>query len=415
MNTGNLVTHGIEADRGFDRDWLTVAASAVGMMFSAGAVMLYTFGVFMGPISHEFGWSRGQISGAITLSQVMVVLATLMWGTLLDRFGPRRVILTSVAGLGLALFSYSRLKAPLWHLYLIFGIFPWLGGGVSPVGYSGILVRRFQRRLGLALGLTLMGVGLGGAILPYLAQRVIGTLGWRSAYVAIAATAVAVGLPTVWIATRNTRGPVVRDTSVPAVPLLPILRTRTFLLICATFFLLGLAGTGVLSQLIPMIVDGGLSPVAAAKIAGLVGVSTVVSRGVTGWLLDRVNARFMLAAAALLAAGSCLLLLRNGTSMSYSVVAVLLGLVGGAENDFLAFLIRKYFGAAAFGRLFAVAFAAFALGPGPLVIGFSFDRFHTYHPGLLFFAALSAVAALAALALPRDASHDALVPLEQAA
>ncbi len=415
MNTGGLVTHGMEADQQFDRDWLTVAASAVGMMFSAGAVMLYTFGVFMGPISHEFGWSRGQISGAITLTQVMVVLATLMWGTLLDRFGPRRVILTSVAGLGLALFSYSRLTAPLWHLYFIFGLFPWLGGGVSPVGYNGILVRRFSRRLGLALGLSLMGVGLGGAILPYLAQRIIGSLGWRSAYVAMAVTAVAVGVPSVWIATRNTRGPVVRDASVPGVPLLPILRTRAFLLICATFFLLGLTGTGVLSQLVPMIVDGGLSPVAAAKIAGLVGVSTVVSRGVAGWLLDRVNVRFMLAAAALLAAGSCLLLLRNGTSMSYSVVAVLLGLIGGAESDFLAFLIRKYFGAAAFGRLFAVAFAAFALGPGPLVIGFSFDRFHTYHPGLLFFAALSVVAALAALALPRDASYEALVPLEQAA
>ena len=86
----------------------------------------------------------------------------------------------------------------------------------------------------------------------------------------------------------------------------------------------------------------------------------------------------------------------------YSLAAVLLGLVAGAEVDFIGFLIKKYFGSAVFGRLYAIAFAAFALGPGAALIGYSYDHFHEYRPGLLLFTMLSLVAALLALAMPYD-------------
>ena len=140
-----------------------------------------------------------------------------------------------------------------------------------------------------------------------------------------------------------------------------------FLMICGVFFLLGTSGTGVLTHLIPMITDHGISAGTASKIAGLAGLSTLVSRGVVGWLLDRTHAPYMVGGIACLCAGMCLLLVRGGGSGVYSVAAVLLGLIAGAEVDFIGFLVRKYFGTAVFGRLYAVAFAAFALGPGAAV------------------------------------------------
>ena len=394
-------TDALILDRGFDRDWLAVAAAATGLMFSVGALTAYPFGVFMGPIGHEFGWSRGQMSAAITMGQISLVVSSLVWGLLLDRFGPRRMLLVAVTGLGIGLACLSRLTAPLWHLYVLMALVPVLGAAANPLGYGGVLVRRFEHRLGLALGLALMGVGLGAAILPALAQHFISSLGWRAAYLALAATAVAVGLPASLVATRNAAGPVVRTSTGAAVPVLPLMRTRAFVLICSIFFLLGTAGTGVLTHLVPMMTDQGFSPAAAAKFAGIVGIATLVSRGLVGWLLDRVNAAYMVATVAFVCAGMCLLLVHGGGTPVYVTVCILLGLIAGAEVDFISFLVRRYYGTAAFGRLYAFAFAAFVLGPGAILIGYSFDRFQTYRPGLLLFTALSVLAGLLAFGLPQ--------------
>ncbi len=393
----------LKPDTGFDRDWLAVAAAALGLMFSVGALTAYPFGAFMGPIGREFGWSRGQMSGAINFAQISLVLSSLAWGVLLDKFGPRRMLLTAVVGLGISLVCMSRLTAPLWHLYLLFALTPLLAAAANPLGYSGVLVRRFQRRLGLALGLALIGVGLGAAVLPALAQHFITKLGWRSAYLVLAALAVAVGIPAAILATRKAAGPAVRLPKAVTTPILPLIRTGAFPLICGTCFLVGTAGTGVLSHLIPMMTDQGFSAAAAAKIAGLVGISTIVSRGLVGSLLDRVRAAYMVAGVAVVSAGMCLLLAHGGGLAVYCVVCVLLGLVAGAEVDFISFLVRRYYGAAAFGRLFSIAFAAFVLGPGAILSGYSFDHFHTYRPALLIFAVSSILASFLALALPQYA------------
>ena len=389
-----------KVDQTFDRDWLTLVACSVGLMFSIATVQLYSFGVFMVPIAHEFRWTRGQLSGAVTIGQLSLVVSSLYWGVLLDRFGPRKILVSAVVGLGFGLILYSRLEGPLWHLYAVFAALPMLAAAAAPLAYNGVLVRRFQRRLGVALGISLMGIGLGAALVPTIAQRIIATAGWRYAYMALAALALVVGLPAAWVATRHAKGPVRLTVTQGEVTLFPLIRTRAFLLICSTSFLLGTVGTGVLTHLVPMMADHSLSSTMAARVAGLVGISTLVSRGAAGWLLDRLQAPSILVGVSLISAAMCLLLIHGGGTREYSVSAILLGLVVGAEIDFISFLLRMYFGTAAFGRLYAVAFAAFALGPGAALIGYSFDHFHTYLPGLSLFACFSIVAAILAFAMP---------------
>jgi cyanate permease len=253
---------------------------------------------------------------------------------------------------------------------------------------------------------------LGAAILPVLAQHFIGVLGWRNAYLALGVTGIVVGLPAAMLATRNARGPLIRSTGA-AVPVLPLMRTRAFILICVIFFLLGTAGTGVLGHLVPMMTDYGFSAAKAARFAGLVGLSTLVSRGTIGWLLDRVNAAYMVATIASVCAGMCLLLAHGGSTPVYVIVCILLGLIAGAEVDFISFLVRRYYGAAAFGRMYGFAFAAFVLGPGAALIGYSFDHFHTYRPGLLLFAGLSVLGGALAFALPDYTDPSYAQPIEQ--
>ena len=384
-----------------DRDWPIVAASAICLMLSVGTLLLYSFGVFVRPLVAEFHWTRTQVSGALSTGQFTIALTSPLWGYLLDRFGPRAAILPSVVAMSTLFASLALLTPHLWHLYLVFALFALCGGGASPVGYAAVLVRNFERRLGLALGLAMMGVGLGAALLPSLAQSFVGAFGWRTAYATMGIATLVITLPSAIFATHRTRSPVLSMTR-QAVPVLPMVWTRAFLLMCAIFLMLGTASGGTLAHLVPMMIDRGFAPAAAARVAGLTGLAVIAGRGGIGWLLDRVNAARLLAGVALVVVVALLLLLYARSNASSYLAALLVGSVLGAEVDFTAFLVRRYFGNVAFGRLYGLAFGLFVLGTGigPLLLGMSFDRLGGYHAGLLLFVVLGLTAAAATFAMP---------------
>jgi len=390
-----------------DRDWLAVGASAVGMVLCVGTLALYSFGVFVRPLTAEFGWSRTGLFAALSFFQFGLAFCSPVWGVVLDRFGPRRIILFSLVALSVLVASLGLLTANLWHFYLVFLAIPLLGGGASPLGYSAIMVRRFDRKLGFALGLSLLGVGLGGAVLPPLAQFLLSEFGWRKAYVALGVLTLVVTLPAALIATRNASGPVRQD-AVAALSIAPMLRTGAYALMAIAFVLLGLVSVGVLANFVPMMVDHGFTPPEAARIAGLAGLAVVVVRGGLGWVLDRVHAPYVLAVVAV-AAGAVPLLLAYGEGPATGyLAAVLLGSAIGAEVDFVSFLVRRYFDQAAFGRLYGIAFGLYILGTaiGPVTLGYSFDHLGGYRPGLLLFTMLGLFAAAVALAMPRYTTPD---------
>ena len=401
---------------GLDRDWLAVVASAVGMVLCVGTLALYSFGVFVRPLTTEFGWSRTELFVALSLFQFGLAVSSPIWGVLVDRFGPRRVILISLVALSALVASLGLLTPNLWHIYLIFLLIPLIGGGASPLGYSAVMVRRFDRKLGLALGLSLLGVGLGGALLPPLAQFLLGDFGWRKAYLALGALTLLVTLPAALLATRNVPGPVPRRAaSGPAIG--EMVRTRAYLLMAIAFVLLGAVSVGVLAHLVPMMVDHGFAPGEAARVAGIAGLAVVIVRGGIGWLLDRVHAPYVLAIVAAIAAGvPTLLAYGEGPAAGY-LAAVLLGSAIGAEVDFVSFLVRRYFGQAAFGRLYGIAFGLYILGTaiGPITLAASFDHLGGYRPGLVLFTFLGLVAAGVALLMPRySAPVPATAGVEQA-
>ena len=384
-----------------DRDWLTVLACAICLLLSVGTLLVYVFGVFVRPLAGQFHWTRTQVATALITGEFVVAISAPVWGWLIDRFGPRRVILPSIVGLSLAFASLSLLTPHLWHLYLLFGLFSLLGGGSSPVGYSAVLVRSFERKLGLALGVSLMGIGLGATLLPSVAQWFVGHYGWRSAYAFLGIITLAVTLPAAIVATRNAQLPLpnrIRE----RVDLAPLVFTRAFLVMSAVLMLIAVAAGGAFASLVPMLVDRGNNPAEAARIAGLAGIAVIGGRGGIGWLLDRFNAARLLALVCLAVVTSLVLLIYAHGSLPDALAALLLGLVLGAEVDFTAFLVRRYFGNAAFSRLYGIAFGLFALaiGIGPLLLGMSFDRLGGYNPGLLLFVVFSLVAALTTFAMP---------------
>ena len=164
------------------RGWPVVLAAFFGVMVGFGSLLVFTFGTFLKPLSAEFGWSRQAVSAAFGFAAMTVAVCSPFLGHLLDRYGPRRIILPCMAVFGCGVASLALLTPNLFHLYAMFVLLGAVGNGTTQMGYSRAVSTWFDERRGFALALVMAGTGVGSMVLPPLAQWVITAYGWRSAY-----------------------------------------------------------------------------------------------------------------------------------------------------------------------------------------------------------------------------------------
>src|SRR5262245_60365142 len=177
--------------------WWIVLMAGVGLSLNYGPIIASTFGVFLKPLSQEFGWSRAGISLAFSLANLMLSGALPLIGRLVDRLGARKVIVPSVLIFGLGVMSFYFLTASLWHFYALYLFMGIVGSGSASVPYSKVISRWFDQKRGLALGLAMAGTALGALIMPPLAQALITTVGWRQAYMLLGLLAIGITIPVV--------------------------------------------------------------------------------------------------------------------------------------------------------------------------------------------------------------------------
>src|SRR5579862_7150926 len=155
------------ADR-VTRGWVIVMTSVLGITVSFGSLVIFTFGVFLKPLSGQFGWSRAEVSLAFTLTALMVAVFSPFIGRLVDRVGARKVLLPCVAVYGAAFCSLSLVKslAGLYTIYILLGV---VGNGTTQLCYARVISAWFDQRRGLALATMMAGVGAGAIGIPPLA------------------------------------------------------------------------------------------------------------------------------------------------------------------------------------------------------------------------------------------------------
>ena len=126
--------------------WMVVLAAYCGAMVSFGSLLVFTFSIFLKPLSGAFGWSRESVSAAFGFAALTVAVCSPPLGPLLDRFGPRRLILPCMAVFGVAFASLGLLTPRLSHLYAIFVLLGIVGNGTTQMGYSRAVSTWFDRR-----------------------------------------------------------------------------------------------------------------------------------------------------------------------------------------------------------------------------------------------------------------------------
>lgn len=398
-----------ESGNSFLYGWWIVFVAAVGLSMGYGPIVTFTFGIFFKLLNQEFGWSRGDISQAFSISLFVMSLVFPFVGRLVDRFGARKVIIPSILLFGLGLMSLSLLSANIWQLYAVYILLGLVGGGTAPVPYSNVLSHWFDKRRGLALGIAMVGLGLGAFVMPSLAQMLIVSQGWRQAYIVFGLMVMVITIPIVGLFFKETPemvglrpdGDVINpnhpNTSEQKIGLSAqeARQTHTFWILVGAFFLMSASVHGCLIHLVPLLTDRGISPQLAAGATSLFGAALLFGRVGAGYLLDHFFASSIALCFFCGTALGLLLLWSGVTGTAAFIAAFLVGLGMGAEGDIIAYLIGRYFGLRAFGEIYGYAFGAFTLGgvSGPLLMGRGFDATGSYSLGLGVFVVVTLIAA----------------------
>ncbi len=394
----------------FKSGWRVLLVAAMGVTCGITAVPIYTIGAFVGPLEDAYGWSRGAIQSATVFAYLTLIFAGPLAGYLTDRYGPRQIAMWSVFGISAAVGSASVLASTLWGLYLAYALIGILGAGTSPVVWTRAVSSWFVRKRGLAFGLTLMGTGLFATVGPIYVTLAIGEFGWRGGYLALAFVPIVFVLPLVyfWFFEKAGRAepqanPVeTNDDPEAGMNLRSALKTVQFWIIGFSFLFFSTSISGFIASYIPMLTDSGLTRAEAASLAGFIGISVILGRVVTGFLLDHVRAAVLSTMVMTLPAIGCFLWGIGITGQAGALIAaIFVGLAGGAEFDLVAYMTSRYFGLRHYGKLYGILFSSVIAGAaiGPLMFGFGFDILGSYAPVLLLASSLFVVGGISQLFL----------------
>jgi len=184
----------------FVRGWPVISAAVMGIGLGMSPLPFYTIGVFIRPISEEFGWEPSKVLLALSVYTVFIVFVAPFIGMVTDRIGARKVALTSIILFGISMMMQSlhtgslTLYIALWAFIAIFG------AGTLPITFTKAINNRFDIHRGKALGIALVSTGVFGALAKFLAAEVMDLYGWRMAYVALGFLPIIIAFPIALVA-----------------------------------------------------------------------------------------------------------------------------------------------------------------------------------------------------------------------
>jgi MFS family permease len=386
---------------------------AAGLGYATSVIHIYGLGPYIEPISESFGWSRTQTTAGLALCTLVQAVFAVPIGIAVDRFGPRLLGLIGVpasCGAFALIGTADGTSANWWLLWLVMAAGTLL---VQTTIWTSAVATRFSASRGLAFAVTLCGASIAAALFPWLGTMLIADHGWQTAMAMQAAIWAAIAFPLVLLFFRSAsatpetgQGAAATVSPLAGLTLAQGLRTRAYWLLVLACLLFTFTIIAMVVHFLPILTASGLSKAAAAGVAALIGLASIVGRLGTGVLLDRFSASKVGGLIFLFPVAGCLLLiLLPGDLAGAMAAATLIGLTLGAEVDVIVYLVTRHFGLKAFGALFGGLLAALSIGTaaGPLGAARVFDLTGGYEPFLWLTIAFMVGSSLALFSLPQPA------------
>ncbi|MFC1992831.1 MFS transporter [Chloroflexota bacterium] len=392
--------------------YIVVIAGFIVMAMMWGPI--FSFGVFLKPVSADFGWTRAMTTGAYSLYMVLHGSLYIITGRITDRFGPRILVTVcgSLFGLGFLLMSQI---SDLWQLYLFYGVFVAIGISGSWVPILSIVARWFVKKRGLMSGIVSSGMGVGIMIGPPVTSWLISRYGWSTSFMVIGIIALVLIIPAAQFLKRDpsqvgmlpdaeseaTEESITREAK--GFSLYEAMHSKRLWLTCAAYFCSGGLVHAGMVHTVPHATDLGISAIVAANLLVVIGALSIVGRIGMGRASDKIGNILALAVVFVLWMAGFLWLLPAEEAWMLYLFAIAFGFAFGGENAVMSPLVAELFGMKSHGLIFGlVSFIATVGGAiWPLFAAHIFDTTGSYQLGFLVFAGISLVGLMLILTLRR--------------
>lgn len=404
--------------------WWILVALLPACIVHAGAPF-YAFGIFYKPFALEFGWTRSEIALAITIFMLTMGFTSPLIGKLTERFSPKKIILSGAILGGICFILVSRVTT-LWELYLLYFIIGWAYSACGAIPVSTVVAKWFTDKRGLAIGIAVAGISLGGFIIAPTAAFFMSAFGWRATYVFLGVASFLLVIPSVVIFVRNTpqemgllpyveekntvstAAPEQRPNEPPAErgenwTLGGAMRTKTFWLVCISISMIYFGIGSVLQHQINFLNDMGISLTAAAVALGLTGAVGALGKVAFGFICDRFAAKYVAACCFTLQALGILLILFAQSMTMIWVFVLVFGFSMGGQYALQPLLTIYFFGLRSFATIYGLVYMSGGIGAalGPLLTALIYDTSGNYNYAFAICAAAALMASFIILSTRR--------------
>ncbi len=375
-----------------------VGATGFLSLFSIVGIAFYGLPFFYDFWLEDFGWSRATVTSGNAVGKIILALFAFLTGWIVDRFGPRRVMLVGILLGGTALIGLSRMTS-LWLFYIFYFInaLAYMSGG--PLPNQVLISRWFDRSRGKAMGIAYIGIGVGGMLVPLIANRLIQSFGWQNALMILGFGMIAIAFPMIWFIKDNPESRMQESRSeIEKIPFRTILKQRNvYLLIIGS--MLSIAAVSGTSQNLKLFFsfDLGYTQTQSAGIMSLVLASSIIGRLLMGWLADKMPKKYVMILIFTLVSCSIPLLYFASTPGVIYLFAFIFGVALGGDYMIIPLMAAELFGVRILGRIMGIVISADVIGEAlaPVLVGWLRDQSGSYTTGfsaLIVFAILGVAA-----------------------
>ena len=394
--------------------WVMVAMT-VGVLV-VHALISYCFGLFLKPMTLEFGWDRGALAAVYSMIVLVTGSLGILSGRLTDRYGPRPIVTIGGLLIGIAFILMSRINS-LWQVYLIWGFLVGVGFSFCLIPVMTIIPRWFVKGRGMVMGIAMAGRGIGGIISPLLAQWLISDYGWRWTFFILGLIALVLIISIAQFMRHSPQrmglkpygGDEIAEvkqsqsTAIEGLSFSQAIRTSRFWLfgfiLASVFFCLGT----IMVHIVPYAGDTGIPAITAASVLSIAAGISIIGRLIIGFISDRIGGRLILTICLILLTLSIIWLLFAEKTWMFYVFAVIFGLSYGGFTLLLPVVTAELFGLASLGIIIGGITFMTTLGDavGAPVSGTIFDITGSYRLAFLTIIGICTVAVILSVFLLR--------------
>jgi MFS family permease len=355
-----------------------ILITAFFSLFALVGFAYYGVPFFYDFMVNEFGYSRAEVTSGNAVGKLVVApLFGFLAGWMIDRYGPRRLMMLGAVLMGVALVGLSY-SSSLWMFYMfyIFNALGYVFGG--PLPCQVLISRWFEKNRGKAMGLAYLGIGVGGAIVPVLATNLESNLGWQHALTILGVLIIVVAFPMSYFIKDSNSGKAKTKTGTAdvAIPMKNILKNPNFYLL-AFGSMCSIGAVGGMGQHLKLYLrDLEFTQAAAANIMSVVLLSSLVGRVAMGWLSDIINRKYVMMLIFFIVALAIISTFLPPFPGRIYVFAAIFGIGLGGDYMIIPLMAGDLFGVRALGRTMGIILVADGIAESffPVLVGFLYNE-----------------------------------------